>query len=347
MLQPTAEALIEAINDRRITLLAMPETGARCRGEVILSTWNTFLRDGALRRHLLAAHRPRPRRRRRRWSATASSRATSSRRSSRPRASTPACRRGCAACAATSTASQKQPRRGVPHAAQPGRRPRAAGRHRGAAAGPQELSRRATPTVIMPVEVPMPPLDALAPPDRRRRRGLRSSSEPAPSGAVPGRDCCAHGVRRDPAAAWAAPSPSGRAGTGSPTSAIPIAEHHAVREAVGIWDESPLRKWLFDGPDALAAADYVLHQRHGRARASARCATAPFCDEQRQDARRRRRLPRRGRRERAGRDRARRPTATTSARSSRDLDVEIERAHARDARTCRCRGRARASCSPR
>jgi aminomethyltransferase len=35
----------------------------------------------------------------------------------------------------------------------------------------------------------------------------------------------------------------------------PIAEHHAVREAVGIWDESPLRKWQFNGPDGLAAAD--------------------------------------------------------------------------------------------
>jgi len=32
VLQPTSEALIEMINDRRITLLAIPETGARCRG---------------------------------------------------------------------------------------------------------------------------------------------------------------------------------------------------------------------------------------------------------------------------------------------------------------------------
>ena len=38
----------------------------------------------------------------------------------------------------------------------------------------------------------------------------------------------------------------------------PIAEHHAVREAVGLWDESPLRKWLFQGHDALAAADYCF-----------------------------------------------------------------------------------------
>ena len=38
----------------------------------------------------------------------------------------------------------------------------------------------------------------------------------------------------------------------------PIAEHHAVREAVGIWDESPLRKWFFKGKDAIAAADYCF-----------------------------------------------------------------------------------------
>ncbi len=43
IIQPTAEALIEAITDRNITLLAIPETGARCRGEVVLSTWNTYL----------------------------------------------------------------------------------------------------------------------------------------------------------------------------------------------------------------------------------------------------------------------------------------------------------------
>ncbi len=31
-----------------------------------------------------------------------------------------------------------------------------------------------------------------------------------------------------------------------------------MRETVGIWDESPLQKWLFRGPDALAAADYCF-----------------------------------------------------------------------------------------
>ncbi len=43
VLQPTAEAVLETINDRRITLLVLPESGLRCRGEVVLSTWNALL----------------------------------------------------------------------------------------------------------------------------------------------------------------------------------------------------------------------------------------------------------------------------------------------------------------
>ena len=57
-----------------------------------------------------------------------------------------------------------------------------------------------------------------------------------------------------------------------------VAEHHAVRQDVGVWDESPLRKWDFSGPDALAAADRVftndmLGLEIGQIR------YAPFCDE--------------------------------------------------------------------
>jgi aminomethyltransferase len=58
----------------------------------------------------------------------------------------------------------------------------------------------------------------------------------------------------------------------------PVAEHRAVREDVGVWDESPLRKWDFSGPDALAAADRIftndmLGLEAGQVR------YAPFCDE--------------------------------------------------------------------
>jgi aminomethyltransferase len=38
----------------------------------------------------------------------------------------------------------------------------------------------------------------------------------------------------------------------------PIAEHHAIRQDLGVWDESPLRKWDFRGKDALRAADRIF-----------------------------------------------------------------------------------------
>jgi aminomethyltransferase len=57
----------------------------------------------------------------------------------------------------------------------------------------------------------------------------------------------------------------------------PVAEHRAVRAGVGVWDESPLRKWDFRGPDALRAADRIftndmLGLEVGQIR------YAPFCD---------------------------------------------------------------------
>jgi aminomethyltransferase len=57
-----------------------------------------------------------------------------------------------------------------------------------------------------------------------------------------------------------------------------IAEHHAVRRDVGVWDESPLRKWDFSGPDALAAADRIFtNDMAGLEIGQVRY--APFCDE--------------------------------------------------------------------
>lgn len=57
-----------------------------------------------------------------------------------------------------------------------------------------------------------------------------------------------------------------------------VGEHQAVRQNVGVWDESPLRKWDFRGRDALRAADRIftndmLGLKIGQVR------YAPFCDE--------------------------------------------------------------------
>ena len=57
----------------------------------------------------------------------------------------------------------------------------------------------------------------------------------------------------------------------------PLAEHRAVREGVGVWDESPLRKWDFRGPDALRAADRIFtNDMFGLEVGQIRY--APFCD---------------------------------------------------------------------
>jgi aminomethyltransferase len=57
----------------------------------------------------------------------------------------------------------------------------------------------------------------------------------------------------------------------------PVGEHRAVRERVGLWDESPLRKWDFRGSDALRAADRIFtNDMLGLQRGQVRY--APFCD---------------------------------------------------------------------
>ena len=57
----------------------------------------------------------------------------------------------------------------------------------------------------------------------------------------------------------------------------PAGEHRAVRERVGVWDESPLRKWDFRGRDALRAADRIFtNDMLGLQRGQVRY--APFCD---------------------------------------------------------------------
>jgi len=58
----------------------------------------------------------------------------------------------------------------------------------------------------------------------------------------------------------------------------PVAEHHAVRTDVGVWDASPLRKWQFEGPDALLAADRVF-TNDMLSLAIGQVRYAPFCDE--------------------------------------------------------------------
>ena len=208
--------------------------------------------------------------------------------------------------------------------------------------GHQELTRRATPTMIMPVEVPIAAVEATSPP-------LLTAPPPRPSivRSRPHRACtgrsAAHRVRCHPAAAgWHVRRVRGL----GVDLGLRRSDRRAPRGARGcgrLGRVSPLRKWFFEGPDALAAADHVFTSDMA-ALAVGQCRYGPFCDEQRQDARRRRGLPRRGRRERVRRDRARhrRRPLPPGMRRPRPRD----RASARSrSPTCSCRGRARASCS--
>ncbi len=58
----------------------------------------------------------------------------------------------------------------------------------------------------------------------------------------------------------------------------PVAEHHAVRDAAGIWDLSPLRTWELRGPDAAAAGDRLFTNAVGEA-PPGRARYGLLCDE--------------------------------------------------------------------
>ena len=228
-----------------------------------------------------------------RWSATRSSRATSSRRSSRRPASAPASRRACAACAATSTA-RRSVGRGVPHArrARP-RRARLLGVTEVLPPGHQELTRRATPTMIMPRRgadaaarrALAAPLDAGArprpsrsrtPAPAERRRTERSSTPPSTRSQ---RRMGGH-VRRV-------------GGLGLDLrlrrSRSPSTTRCARRSGSGT--SRRFGSGSSRGPTRCAAADCCFTSDMAALEVG-QCATAPFCDERGQDARRRHRLPR-------------------------------------------------------
>ncbi|HUA44485.1 MAG TPA: aminomethyltransferase family protein [Solirubrobacteraceae bacterium] len=59
----------------------------------------------------------------------------------------------------------------------------------------------------------------------------------------------------------------------------PVAEHVATRTACNLWDESPLRKWDLEGPDALALAD-ALFANDMSALEIGQVRYGPICDDQ-------------------------------------------------------------------
>src|SRR6185312_12543513 len=163
VLQPTAEAVIEAVNDRRITLLALPETGARCSGEVVLSTWNTFLDQ--VRAVLLYSSRTG---RARNADVTLVGNKVVESYVEQAIFSTPGLDAGYQArlrrLRRNIDRDEKQSVETYKSVAGPASVRGLMGVTQVLPPGHQELTRRATPTVIMPVEVPMPPIEAAAAP---------------------------------------------------------------------------------------------------------------------------------------------------------------------------------------
>src|SRR5689334_5157397 len=255
ILQPTAEAVIEAVNDRRITLLALPETGARCSGEVVLSTWNTFLDQ--VRAVMLYSSRTG---RARDADVTLVGNKVVESYVEQAIFSTPGLDAGYQArlrrLRRNIDREEKVPVESYRTLPNPAAARALLGVTQVLPPGHQELTRRATPTTIMPVEVPMPVQEGeSAPFDTAAAVGLQVEV-PAPSGAYPDgllRTAFDSIQRRmgGTFAEWEGWDWISDFGD-------PIAEHHTVREAVGIWDESPLRKWFFTGKRALEAADYCF-----------------------------------------------------------------------------------------
>jgi aminomethyltransferase len=267
VLQPTAEAVLETINDRRITLLVLPEVGLRCRGEVVLSTWNALLAQV----RCVVTYSPRTGRARGGDIGLLGNKIVESY-VEQAIFSTPGVGAGeQARLRRLRRAIDREPLRSfeqyktLPNAA-------AARALLGVTEvlppGHQEVSRRSAPTIIMPLEVPLgAPLDATSAP-----LDAATALSAPPAGIA-----ASAPVEEEDTGSYELPTGTLRH---TPFDAIqrrmggqfaewegwdwisdfgdPLAEHHAVRETVGVWDESPLQKWLFRGPDALAAADYCF-----------------------------------------------------------------------------------------
>jgi aminomethyltransferase len=262
VLQPTAEAVLETINDRRITLLVLPEVGLRCRGEVVLSTWNALLAQV----RCVVTYSPRTGRARDADVGLLGNKIVESY-VEQAIFSTPGIGAGeQARLRRLRRAIDREPLRSfeqyktLPNAA-------AARALLGVTEvlppGHQEVSRRSAPTIILPLEVAMgapldttsAPLDAataLSAPPPAKSDDEDTGSYELPTGTL--RHTPFDAIQRRMGGQFA----EWEGWDWISDFGDPLAEHHAVRETVGVWDESPLQKWLFRGPDALAAADYCF-----------------------------------------------------------------------------------------
>ena len=273
IMSPTAESVVHTINDRRITHLAIPETGVRVRGPVVLSTWNTFLDQIKC----VVLYNPLTGKAREADVALLGNKVIESY-VEQAIFSTPGIGAGAQArlrrirrnldrepmrCLeeyrTLPNASAARALLGVSEVLPPGHQP-------------PDL--RQAPLVIIPVDSPVAAADQEGSPPADAA-GITVVEPPAPLPSTEGlRKTAFDAIQRRQGGTFA----EWEGWDWISDFGDPINEHHAVRETVGVWDESPLQKWIFRGKDALAAVDYcfvndMASMQVGQARYSA------FCDE--------------------------------------------------------------------
>lgn len=273
IMSPTAEAVVHTINDRRITHLAIPETGIRVRGPVVLSTWNTFLDQIKV----VMLYNPLTGKAREADVALLGNKVIESY-AEQAIFSTPGIGAGAQArlrrirrnldrepmrCLeeyrTLPNASAARALLGVSEVLPPGHQP-------------PDL--RQAPLVIIPVDSPVAAADQEGSPPADAA-GISVVEPPAPLPSTEGlRKTAFDAIQRRQGGTFA----EWEGWDWISDFGDPINEHHAVRETVGVWDESPLQKWIFRGKDALKAVDYcfvndMASMQVGQARYSA------FCDE--------------------------------------------------------------------
>jgi aminomethyltransferase len=253
IMQPTAEAVVHTINDRRITHLAIPETGIRVRGPVVLSTWNTFLDQVKV----VVLYNPLTGKAREADVALLGNKVIESY-VEQAIFSTPGVGAG-------QQARLRRIRRNLDR--EPMRcleeyrtlpNPAAARALLGVSEilppGHQPPDLRQAPLVIIPVDQPVAAADQEGSP-AAEAPGIELVPPPVPQASTEGlRKTAFDAIQRRMGGTFA----EWEGWDWISDFGDPINEHHAVRETVGIWDESPLQKWIFRGPDALKAVDWCM-----------------------------------------------------------------------------------------
>ena len=253
ILSPTAESLIHTINDRRITHLAIPETGIRVRGPVVLSTWNSFLDTVKV----VMLYNPLTGKVREADVKLLGNKVIESY-VEQAIFTTPGLGAGA-------QARYRRIRRNLDQ--EPMRcleeyrtlpNPAAARALLGVSEvlppGHQPPDLRQAPIVIIPVDTPLAAADQEGSPPAEAA-GIELVPPPVPPVSTEGlRKTAFDAIMRRQGGTFA----EWEGWDWISDFGDPIDEHHAVRETVGIWDESPLQKWIFRGPDAIKALDYCF-----------------------------------------------------------------------------------------